>query len=105
FRRRSNAREIAKGGNLETTMTLVKTSGRALMLALIPPAFLQGALLAMAVLATHDTPGAAWPAPDLVFGILVARVAIIAGALYLGHQLMRQFGTCSRFAYGFSALR
>ena len=32
-------------------MTLVKTSGRALMLALIPPAFLQGALLAMAVLA------------------------------------------------------
>jgi hypothetical protein len=85
-------------------MALVKTSGRALMLALIPPAFLQGALLAMAVLGTHDTPNTAWPAPDLVFGIFVARVAIIAGALYLGHQVMRQVGTCSRFAYGLMGL-
>src|SRR6476646_2586343 len=85
-------------------MPLVKTSGRALMLALIPPAFLQAALLVMAVLASLDTPKAPWPAPDLVFGFFVARVGIIAGALYLGHQLMRQLGTGSRFAYGLMGL-
>jgi hypothetical protein len=85
-------------------MPFVKTSGRALMLALIPPAFLQGTLLAMAVLATHEMPNAPWPAPDVVFGLFAARVAIIAGALYLGHQLMRQIGTCSRFAYGLMGL-
>jgi hypothetical protein len=38
-------------------------------------------------------------APDRVFGLFAMQLAMIGGALYLGHLSLRQFGTCSRGAY------
>ena len=78
-------------------MALVRSSVRALLLALIAPSILQVALLSMAWWGAEYRTG--FIAPDRVFGLFVTQLAMIGGALYLGHLALRQLGTCSRGAY------
>src|SRR5689334_17003591 len=78
-------------------MTVIKTSARAVLLALLPPAILQGVLLSTAALpALHEGD---FIAPDRVFGLFALQVVMFGALLYAGHQSLRHLHTCSRGAY------
>lgn len=81
-------------------MYVVKTSPRALLVALVPLAALHAALFAMALLETQvDSPVWSLPAPDKVFLVYCRQLAIEAALLFAGHLLLRQRRMCSRMAY------
>lgn len=81
-------------------MYAVRTSPRALLVALIPLAAVHAVLFAMALLETQTSPPlAAMPAPDKVFLFYCRMLAIEAAMLFAGHLLLRQRAICSRTAY------
>jgi hypothetical protein len=80
-------------------MYIVRNSRRALLVALIPLAFIEAVLLAMAVLGTQATPSAEMPAPDQVVLFFVSHLATDAALLFAGHWLLQQIAVSSRLAY------
>jgi hypothetical protein len=81
-------------------MYSVRTSPRALLVALIPLAAVHAVLFAMALLETQTTPPlSAMPAADKVFLFYCRMLAIEAAMLFAGHLLLRQRAICSRTAY------
>jgi hypothetical protein len=80
-------------------MYIVRNSPRALLVALIPLAFVEGVLLAMAVFGTQAAPPAELPAPDQIVLFYLSRLATDAALLFAGHWLLRQIAISSRLAY------
>jgi hypothetical protein len=81
-------------------MYIVKTSTRALIIALSPLAAVHAILFAMVLLRTQSTPALLdLPSPDRVLVIYVAQLAIDGALLFAGHLLLRERAISSRLAY------
>ena len=81
-------------------MYIVKTSGRACLLAVLLPLFVHGVLFAMALLGTQTQPPMiALPPPDWALGMLALRIAVDLAGLVIGHLVFRGLGIGSRAAY------
>jgi hypothetical protein len=79
-------------------MFIVKTSGRAFAIALLPLIALHVLLFANG-LAEQATRQVALPPPDRALGMLALRVALDAAGIVVGHVLARSSGIGSRAAY------
>lgn len=80
-------------------MPLVRTSARALFLALIPSAFVQGVLLSLSLWVWGEQSFLGLPGPDGVLALYALQLAIGGGLLFAGHVVLRHFGVYSRWAY------
>jgi len=77
----------------------IRNSPRAFFIAILPLAVLQAALFASR-LAGDMGAGISVPSPDSALGLFVARFAIDAAALAVGHLVLRYCGIATRAAYG-----
>lgn len=80
-------------------MYVIKNSARALLLALIPLAIAEVALLAFALAGGQVLQPADVPQPDQVVVQYAGRMAINAALLFAGHCMLRPFAVSSRIAY------
>jgi hypothetical protein len=80
-------------------MYAVKSSSRALFVALIPLALVEAGLLVMALLGTQATPQTDMPAPDHILVFYAGRLAMDGALLFAGHWMLRQRAISSRMAY------
>ncbi len=80
-------------------MPLVRTSARALLLALIPSVIVQLVLLSLSVWIWEQKLFLGLPAPDGIVVLFALQMTICGSLLYAGHAVLRQFGVYSRLAY------
>lgn len=81
-------------------MYAVKTSPRALLVALLPLAAVHAVLVAMGLLETQTVPPqASLPSPDKLLAFFVGRLALDAALLFAGHLVLRQRAMAGRLEY------
>src|SRR5688572_4865667 len=79
-------------------MHRIRTSPRALAIALLPLALLHGAVIGLS-LASLLGPHPTIPAPDRILSLFLLRVALDGMLLVAGHYVARHFGLASRASY------
>lgn len=80
-------------------MPFVRTSARALFLALIPPAIVQGVLVSLSLWVWEARPFLGLPGPDGILTLFAVQMTIFGALLFAGHSSLRHFGIYSRWAY------
>jgi len=82
-------------------MLVVRTSARALSLALLPAAMVHAVLLVLSErFWSPATTILGLPGPDGVIALFAVQMAIFGGLLFAGHLTLRHFAVYSRSAYG-----
>jgi len=81
-------------------MPVVKTSARALSLALLPAALIQAVLLVLSARFWFDDTTLGLRGPDGVLTLFALQMAIFGGLLFAGHLALRHFVIYGRSAYG-----
>ncbi len=81
-------------------MPVVKTSARALSLALLPAALIQAVLLVLSARFWFDETTLGLRGPDGVLTLFAVQMAIFGGLLFAGHLALRHFAIYGRSAYG-----
>jgi hypothetical protein len=80
-------------------MLVVRTSTRALFLALIPSAIVQAVLLSLSLWPWEAKSFLGLPGPDGILMLFAVQMAIGGGGLFAGHNVLRHFAVYSRWAY------
>jgi len=80
-------------------MPMVRTSARALILALIPSAIVQVVLLSLSLWLWDDKSFLGLRGPDGILTLFALQMAIFGALLIAGHSVLRHNGVYSRWAY------